>query len=535
MLVEVICDKFRNKSIPFHAGLNVVVGDEKATNSIGKSSLLMVLDFIFGGESLLKYNADIIQELGDHEYCFSFAFGNDKYFFKRGTYVPDIVYKCDGAYKESDPLSIDEYRSLLKSSYKLEDIDLTFRATVSLFSRIWGKENDDVKRPLHSYKNKKSTECIDDLLKLFKQYESIKILSLKAKYLAEERSAIRNAFKQKIIPRITKTKYKENIKLASKIDDEIQGIKKNLAKYAVNISEIVNREVAEMKEKKDSLLRERGKVSFRLNRIRNDILENRHVKSKMFYLLAQYFPEVDEERVTKVEEFHSKISKILKKELKESEARLADALARIDGAIAELDQNMAKTFSRIEQPEVIIDRVFDLSNVRSSVESEIRYFENDNRVDAELKDIKKSLANEKARVEEFVQNVINGNLRKLVHNVYGEGRRIPLLKISQNSYTFYAVEDTGTGKAYSNLVLFDLSVFEATSLPFIIHDSFLFKNIENDAVAKMIDIYVSSGKQSFIAIDEIKKYGEKAEKTIRDNMVIQLTNDEVLYVKDWRK
>lgn len=47
MLVEVRCDKFREKSIKFHKGLNVVLGDEKATNSIGKSSLLMVLDFIF--------------------------------------------------------------------------------------------------------------------------------------------------------------------------------------------------------------------------------------------------------------------------------------------------------------------------------------------------------------------------------------------------------------------------------------------------------------------------------------------------------
>lgn len=49
MLVEIRCDKFKKKVITFHKGLNVVLGDNKGTNSIGKSTLLMVIDFIFGG------------------------------------------------------------------------------------------------------------------------------------------------------------------------------------------------------------------------------------------------------------------------------------------------------------------------------------------------------------------------------------------------------------------------------------------------------------------------------------------------------
>ena len=61
MLVEIRCDKFRTESISFHKGLNVVLGDENATNSIGKSSLLMVIDFACGGNSLLTYNTDIVQ------------------------------------------------------------------------------------------------------------------------------------------------------------------------------------------------------------------------------------------------------------------------------------------------------------------------------------------------------------------------------------------------------------------------------------------------------------------------------------------
>lgn len=49
MLLEVRSDKFRQSAIQFRAGLNVVLGDDNATNSIGKSSLLMVLDFVLAG------------------------------------------------------------------------------------------------------------------------------------------------------------------------------------------------------------------------------------------------------------------------------------------------------------------------------------------------------------------------------------------------------------------------------------------------------------------------------------------------------
>jgi hypothetical protein len=297
----------------------------------------------------------------------------------------------------------------------------------------------------------------------------------------------------------------------------------------------VNREVSDLKSKKDSLLRERSKISLRLNRVRTDLAQSKHIKSKTFSSLIKYFPDVKQNRISEVEEFHSKITKILKKELQESERELAQTLEQIDDSINELDKILSQTFSNLEKPDIIVDRVHELANVKSAASAEIRYFENDDRVDNELKGAKRNLSNEKARVLKFVQNIINDKTRQYVSKVYSEGRRSPVLELSQKSYTFTAIEDTGTGKAYSNLVLFDLAVFETTALPIIIHDSVLFKNIENDAVAKMVELYLSQSKQSFIAIDEIKKYGKTAEQLLLDNKVILLSNDKVLYVKDWRK
>ena len=535
MLIELRCDKFREKSISFHAGLNVVIGDERATNSIGKSSILMIVDFVFGGNSLLKHNSDIVEELGEHDYFFQFIFSDEPCHFRRGTYKSDLVYKCNNEYEEIAPISIDEYRTFLKSAYALDHLDLSFRSAVSLFSRIWGKENLDVKQPLHSFKRQKSVECIDNLLKLFDRYQSIKLLSKKMKSISDEKSTINKAYRQKLIPKVTKTKYKENIIEVTKIDEEIKDIKKNLAKYAVNIREIVNREVSELKAKKDTLLKERAKVFSRLTRVRGDLNQNKHIKSKTFSGLIRFFPEVDADRVAKVEEFHSKISKILKSELRESEKELSESLDELNEAIEEIDSRLNTAFSNVDNPEVIIDRVHELANTHSSAVAEIRYFETEDRVSDELKSIKVDLAQEKSRVLQITENIINDKTRQYVSKIYTEARRSPTLSLSQNSYTFAAIEDTGTGKAYSNLILFDLAVLETTELPILIHDSVLYKNVENNAVAELVNLYISLGKQSFISIDEIKKYGKHAETLLLENKVLELADDKVLFIKDWRK
>ena len=49
MLKQIQSSVFRKGPIFFHEGLNTVLGDDQGSNSIGKSTLLMIVDFIFGG------------------------------------------------------------------------------------------------------------------------------------------------------------------------------------------------------------------------------------------------------------------------------------------------------------------------------------------------------------------------------------------------------------------------------------------------------------------------------------------------------
>lgn len=535
MLTEIRCEVFRQKTIGFHPGLNVVLGDSVATNSIGKSTLLMVLDFVYGGESFLEHNKDVVDELGHHDYFFTFEFGKDSYSFRRGTHTPELVYSCDKNYQELEPLSIEDYTAFLKKSYTLEDVDLSFRSTVSLFSRVWGKENLDVKHPLHSFKSQKPSDCVTNTIKLFKKYEPIRLLAENAKNKGDERTTINKAAKSGLISKTTKTKYKENITTINTIDSEIEEIKNNLKKYAVNISEIANREIMGLKVEKDQLLSEKLRLDSRLLRVRNDLNKNKSIKSKHLAPLIKYFPDVNTSMLEDVELFHSKITKILRKELKSSEAELSASLSSVVDEIDVIDKRISSSIAEIDNPSVVVDRVYELSQNHAVATKEIEYFETDVQVKSDLKDAKELLAAEKIRILELIENILNDKNRRNVTQIYSEERRSPTLIIAQNSYTFDLVEDTGTGKAYSNLILLDLAFLETTVLPFLVHDSVLFKNIQNDAVAQLIELYEATGKQTFIAIDEIQKYGEVAEKKLTNKKVIQLDNENVLFVKDWRK
>jgi hypothetical protein len=61
---------------------------------------------------------------------------------------------------------------------------------------------------------------------------------------------------------------------------------------------------------------------------------------------------------------------------------------------------------------------------------------------------------------------------------------------------------------------------------------YFLKNIENKAVSNLLHLYNAGTKQCFIAIDEIGKYGDASAAMLRKQAVIQLDDDNVLYVRE---
>lgn len=534
MLREIRCEKFRTRVVSFHPGLNVVLGDDNATNSIGKSTLLMLVDYVFGGSTLLVWNKDIVAELGHHHYDFAFEFDGELHRFRRETITPETVYVCDADYKVLSAIQLDEFNAFLKHAYGLAQPGQTFRAAVGLHLRVWGKTNLIPDEPLHAFPKQKDKDCIDNLIKTYGKFEAIRARDDAARTADAELKVIRAAASKQLIPKVTKTGYAQaKVQIAS-LERDLEEVRQNLASYATSLSAVINKEVLELKERKDDLLQRRMIVAGRLQRVDRNLGGKRSLHGGNFQDLQKFFPEINTERLSEVEAFHDGVARILKEQLKQSKEQLAEELKLIDRSIADIDTEMAAALGSVEQPESLVDHVYKVAlSLQTAQASRDSYELEQSHVDARQK-AREALVEVKQRILTEIETSVNDGMREIVSEAVGEHRKSPRLSLDDASYNFEVFEDTGTGTAYFGLVLFDMAVFRATSLPAIAHDSVLFKNISNDSVAHLVGLYAKIQKQSFIALDEIQKYGPAAALTLQKQSVIQLSDSAVLYIKDWR-
>ena len=127
MLVEVQCDKFIShgkirEPIRFHKGLNTVLGDDNGSNSIGKSTFLMILDFVFGGKDYVNKCTDVQLNVEEHNINFTFEFDGVLYHFSRNTVSYNTVTRCDKDYKplpEDSQMTLPSYCAFLAEKYLL--------------------------------------------------------------------------------------------------------------------------------------------------------------------------------------------------------------------------------------------------------------------------------------------------------------------------------------------------------------------------------------------------------------------------------
>lgn len=535
MLKEIKCNIFREKTIYFHKGLNVVLGDNEATNSIGKSTLLMIVDFIFGGNTYCKHNLDVMKELGDHEFMFCFLFENKKFKFMRSTNKPDTIYKCDDLYRIVDSMKLKQYTLFLKEKYKINCMDVSFRTVVSLYSRIWGKKNYDVKRPLHSFSSDKNEDTIINLIKLFNTYDAIKSLSVKINKEKNAKTILNNASKHEYLPKITKRKYNSNLKRIEQLQLEIEEIKKRLSKYVLNTTELTNKEILELKSEKDKMLNIKNQYDYKLKRINVNLSKNSHVKSKQLEKLVDFFPNVNIKKIEEIEEFHSGITKIVKIKLKESQKNILNSIDKINNEISIIDNKINKVLKNVENPDFIVEKVSDLTVELNRLINENSVFEKKESLTSSIKTTQDKLKESKELILSSLEKNINFTMAEINQIVHGKNRKAPYLSLGEKNYDFRLNDDTGTGKAYTNLLIFDLTILKLTDLPIIIHDSLLFKNIENTAVNNLFEVYATYDNQIFISIDEINKYSSLSSKIIKNNTVIELGDNQLLFTKDWRK
>lgn len=543
MLTEIYCEAFGSqKIIPFSQGLNIIQGysDESngGGNSIGKTNMLKIIDFAFGGKYYSDSNDDVIRHVGEHDICFTHMFNGRNYYFIRSTAEPTRVICCvDNKYTPKGEWSIQDFCAWLLKQYGIENLKLSFRDVVGLYSRIWNKPNKEVNRPLYNHNAQSVTDAIISLVKLFGLYGPIQELHEQDKYLKKRKTVFSNAVSYHLINVPTKKEYGNIQRQLSEIQKTIHTLRSNISIASnENIGQL-NERGSQLYEQRELLQTQRERKKRELQRCRRNMTNLTPHNENVFEPLKEFFPDVNTDRIKEIQGFHNQLRSVLVGELKIEEEELQQSLSEIDFALRKNEEHIQELTGLPTQAETAVNQILELATKQEYLQNQLNLYEDKGKDAAQKVENSKMLSQILGTTTAKIQGQINDKILEYSSKIATSNSKAPVLQLTPKNY-YYGVEDnTGTGKAYTDLLLFDLAVLSLTQLPILIHDSFLFNNIDDFTIQSFIHLYSCFvDKQIFVSLDQFYgKDNEEINDILYRSTRLMLTGHDMLYGKDWRK
>lgn len=538
MLVEVWCDKFISngkvrKPIRFHAGLNAVLGDDNGSNSIGKSTFLMILDFVFGGTDYVKKCVDVQENVKEHTICFAFDFDGQNYYFSRNTVDYNKVVQCDSEYQalpDGEPLSLQKYGEFLCEKYGLSAEGITWRGAIARFIRVYKRDTLDEERPLRSSKDETAADAIKGYMRLFDRYSSVEAQINQAKKVEDEKEAFRKSIQQYHHVRAAKNEKEKvaNETRIAELERQEQELAVNNNKGLLDLDSMTARRLSDLTESLINYRRQRAQIQTQLNAVRRDMTGQKRSFKKTFADFERFFPNENFYTLEEIERFHQKLSKILEEEYAETEKNLATTYALLNNEIVRIQEQITEIKNVPNVSQAILKEF-------ARITTELNNLKQANENYDELERLKK-IATDYAETRDAViadellaiESTVNQQMREISLTILSDATHLPpVLRLEKlNKYTFYTPNDGGTGAQYRGLITFDLANMGVAPVPFVVHDSVLLKNIERPVFSAIIRVYYDQkqkGKQVFMAYDTLDAYDKETRELVEENAVLQLS------------
>ena len=552
MLIEIQCDKFMSDGKPrepirFQSGLNVVLGTENAYNSIGKSTFLMIIDFVFGGNDYVNESTDVQEKVHGHTIKFAFEFEGVKHHYSRETTDHTVVWRCNSTYEKLEEMRLQDFNQQLMELYRIDLYKTTFRDIVGRYFRVYGRDNLDEKEPLLADKKAGQLKAIESLMKLFDKYRAVEELALAVKNKKDEQSAYTNAQKHKLIPKITKTDYKKNVKRLSELACELETLHEGMEKGLLGLDSKDAEVVADFKQKLSNAKRNKTRLLSQLKSIENDMgfsgQKNWNDDGQIaltlpdFSKLERFFPNVDIKKMREIQQFHVEMTSVLLSEFEAAKKNITALITLASQEVLELEQKIIDSGVPSKITTKMLNSFAEKKNETDKLERENQAHVALDLLKTDTKELTAKLAHMQSEQFITVSAEINKKMNELNDYIYDGEKKAPILNIaSASKYTFFTPDDSGTGSSYKGLIVFDLSILDLTQLPAIIHDSVTLKQIGDDPLEKIMQLYCKSEKQIFVAIDKKGGYSPDTQKIIDDKTVLYLSpNGNELFGYSWNK
>lgn len=538
MLIEVQCDKFvkngqSREPIRFHAGLNAVLGDDNGSNSIGKSTFLMILDFVFGGSDYVKKCTDVQENVKTHTINFAFEFDGQKYYFSRNTTEYNKVIPCDADYKPLEdhaPITVQQYWEFLCEHYGLTAEGITWRSAAGRFIRVYKRDTLDEERPLRSSKDEKTADAIKNYMRLFDRYAAVEAQIKQAAEAEDEKEAFRKTTQTYNHVRAAKSEKEraENEERIIVLEQSERELAENSNQGLLDLDSMTARRLTELTEQLINYRRQKARVQTQLNAIRRDMTEQKKGFKRTFTDLERFFPGEEFRTLEDIERFHQKLAKILADEFAETEKDLATTFVLLNNEIVRIQEQITE-IKNVPNVSQAILREFarittELNNLREANQN-YDELERLKKVAADYAETRDSVIHDQLLA---IESAVNQAMREISFAILKDDTHLPpVLRLEKlGKYTFNTPNDGGTGAQYRGLITFDLANMEVAPVPFVVHDSVLLKNIERPVFSEIMRVYAAmeaKGKQVFLAYDTLDSYGDETRSLLEANAVLELS------------
>ena len=530
MLKSISCDKILDSPLSFKTGLNAVVGADDAHNSIGKSSILMLIDFAFGGGDFPDKCDDVIKNVDHLMVGLEFEF-EKKYSFIRDTKSPGEIYRVS----DQEYISLNEYNNFLKEKYFPKDDEMSFRECVSGFFRIYQRNNYNDKRPLDMFSKDKWLSIRKRTLKNFGKYWTIAQLEQKKSTRQNALKDIKGTFNSGAVKKVTKTQFKKNKVQLNNVSSEIDRIKEALQDNVTDIKAVINDRNISLKIEKDNLVDVKFDLDLQLSRVESNLSNNKVRNRKSFQAVLEFFPYINTEKLSEVENFHKGIATILRKQLQDEKKKILENILIAENDISRVDKELLEIVGSKEDAVYLLERLLELDRLQHNLKNQNEYWALGTEAAGDIKKLKDDINNVLVDSIGEIEKILNAGMKSYIELIYIHKPILPKIVLGETDYKFDHGDDRGTGKAFANMIALDLTFLEKTHLPCLIHDSLLFKHLDIPAVEHLIGIYNSFEKQVFISIDEVSRYNKEAKHLITNAMFLKLDQDRLAFKVKWKK
>lgn len=545
MLKEVSCDAFKigdepRPPIKFHMGLNTILGSVRGeAGSIGKSTMMLIIDFVFGGNTYV--DSDAVKELDDHTIYFTFEFDGVEYRFARRPSDPGNVVVVDKNRNVLDTWEIKQYTSWLADQYDMDLPGASFRDTISRFFRVYGKNNHNELKPLQTRGGEEAQrDAINILISLFEYYESIEDFKTQLNEADARISAFRTARRYEFIPSAVDglTKYKANVVEIAALELERQKLAQ-ADETSVDPAEVENaNERNALRRQLNDIRRTIKAKKDELHLLDLNLQHGAYPTEADLKSLHEFFPEANLVKLVEVEKFHTKIQTILTEELLEAKQQVETQIAELQT----LEEQILSRMDSIPTSKAFTDEFLDaytsLDRRINKLKDENDAFDTRDRLQKEKKEAKDRYDKQLESVLSKIEIAINTQMDAINDEVTGGEYNAPKLTLNAyNSYNFETPKDKGTGTNHRSMIIYDLAVLQNTNLPALAHDSIMFDSMPRPDLSNLIRVYNDQiEKQIFIAVDKTSECTQEAQQILQETTVLKLDNNEqALFGEKWSR